>query len=783
MKSNNDYIEERALKVISYFLIIILLIGASASFNILPAKGEGNIYIRADGSIDPPTAPIQRDGDLYTLTGNVTSNANGIVIERDNIILDGADFTLYGPEGTGYIGETNGTYLIGRTNVTINGLRIRNFGKGLMLVGSSNCTLVGNAFTVNGHGIVLANSPNNSIVRNGFDANHCSAVECYPGYSGDIHFIENNITNHVHGIWTSSPDNHIINNTIVNCHYGVALIYSGENHISGNDFSNACLQVHSSYGNLVENNTVNEKPLVYLEKASDSTVNYAGQVILVNCTNIRVENLSPSNTSYPVQLWGTNNSRIANNNVAAYSPGNGIQLYYSSNNTLEGNTVADKHYHGIHFYCSPHNTLRGNNLTSDHYFNFFVDGTDLSHFTQDIDTSNTVNGKPTYYWINRIDTAVPTDAGYVALVNCTRMTIQNLTLVKNAQAVVLAFTTNSTVTQNNFTGNEYDVYLYSSHDNNITGNDMIDDWYGVYLCNSSNNAILENEIIRMNYYGVTAFYSSQNRVVGNVIWAWYGTFLVSSSNNFVYHNSFIGPTTHQFFVQDSVNVWDDGYPSGGNYWSDYNGTDFFKGPFQDEPGSDGIGDTPHIIDANNTDNYPFIEPWHKPDIEMANVTTSKTGCVPFPTVCQNCSLSVDLRVENQGSYSETFNVTVYANDTGIKVFENATLFLRSSMILSFVWDTTGFERGNFTISVAIDPVSGESDTADNEFRDCWVLITSPGDINADQVVDIFDCASVALAFGSRPGDPNWSPNADINNDGIVDIFDIVVVALHFGESG
>jgi hypothetical protein len=46
-----------------------------------------------------------------------------------------------------------------------------------------------------------------------------------------------------------------------------------------------------------------------------------------------------------------------------------------------------------------------------------------------------------------------------------------------------------------------------------------------------------------------------------------------------------------------VNVWDDGYPSGGNYWSDYAGTD---------ANHDGIGDTPYIVDANNTDHYPLI---------------------------------------------------------------------------------------------------------------------------------------------------------------------------------
>jgi hypothetical protein len=51
------------------------------------------------------------------------------------------------------------------------------------------------------------------------------------------------------------------------------------------------------------------------------------------------------------------------------------------------------------------------------------------------------------------------------------------------------------------------------------------------------------------------------------------------------------------------------------------------------------------------------------------------------------------------------------------------------------------------------------------------------------IVDIFNIATLALAFSSKLGDPNWNSNADINNDGIVDIFDIAVVALHFGEIG
>jgi len=63
------------------------------------------------------------------------------------------------------------------------------------------------------------------------------------------------------------------------------------------------------------------------------------------------------------------------------------------------------------------------------------------------------------------------------------------------------------------------------------------------------------------------------------------------------------------FSYASTNIWDDGYPSGGNYWSDYNGTDLFSGPYQNITGSDGIGDTPYVIDENNRDRYPLMKPW------------------------------------------------------------------------------------------------------------------------------------------------------------------------------
>ena len=61
-----------------------------------------------------------------------------------------------------------------------------------------------------------------------------------------------------------------------------------------------------------------------------------------------------------------------------------------------------------------------------------------------------------------------------------------------------------------------------------------------------------------------------------------------------------------YLNQSNTNTWDNGYPSGGNYWSDYTDVDQYSGPSQNITGSDGIWDHPYVIDENNKDNYPIV---------------------------------------------------------------------------------------------------------------------------------------------------------------------------------
>jgi len=88
---------EKTILAIMLTLLLTSVLTLAFNIQLLKAEWSGTVYIRADGSIDPPGAPvITYDNVTYTLTGNVTSNTDGIVVQRNNIIVDGAGYTLQG---------------------------------------------------------------------------------------------------------------------------------------------------------------------------------------------------------------------------------------------------------------------------------------------------------------------------------------------------------------------------------------------------------------------------------------------------------------------------------------------------------------------------------------------------------------------------------------------------------------------------------------------------------------------------------------------------------------
>jgi parallel beta-helix repeat protein len=152
------------------------------------------------------------------------------------------------------------------------------------------------------------------------------------------------------------------------------------------------------------------------------------------------------------------------------------------------------------------------------------------------------------------------------------------------------------------------IELWESSYNNIAQNNVSQNGlHGMWIYDNSNhNDIIENSVIENDNDGISFVSSSNyNTVRNNTIEKNHdrGIAAISSNDNSVYYNDFLN-NTHQAYTINSVNAWDNGYPSGGNYWSDYNGTDSYSGTYQNVSGSDRIGDTPYTINANNLDRFP-----------------------------------------------------------------------------------------------------------------------------------------------------------------------------------
>ncbi len=196
------------------------------------------------------------------------------------------------------------------------------------------------------------------------------------------------------------------------------------------------------------------------------------------------------------------------------------------------------------------------------------------------------------------------------------------------------------VTNNNILDCDWGIQFFASSEGIISSNDAFNSEYGgISMYFSSNISVKDNNAFnnRMGIVLMSSWYNiiTENNVNFN---GGYGFEVINSTNNRIYHNNIIDTITLQAYDDsNNGNQWDVGYPLGGNYWSDYSGNDDYKGPNQDIPGSDGLGDTPYKFQIGQ-DNYPLMEPYIGKPIENYTILKNGWNLISIPLIQGNQNL-------------------------------------------------------------------------------------------------------------------------------------------------
>lgn len=290
--------------------------------NVFPDPGPDlpRIYIRNDGSVEPPTAPIERTGNLYKLTDNIVLYT--IEIQRDNIVLDGAGHTIQGNASRikGYDDGNNGVIVTGRNNVTITRLNLEQGDTGVRISNSSHVTVVDNSF-FNGtkRGVVVQDSTLVLIEANNF----ADIWGDYPSISckGSTNIVRNNI-------------------------------------ITG---SARGIKIEGS-SNIISDNKIESLLPIILDKADSNTIARNNITGPASSTHLPDQNYKGSEG---IALFVCSNNLILGNNITGFV-GQAIRTVFTcSNNTFYGNYMANNEFAIALQDGAVNNTFYGNTFTAD----------------------------------------------------------------------------------------------------------------------------------------------------------------------------------------------------------------------------------------------------------------------------------------------------------------------------------------------------------------------------------------------------------------------------------
>ena len=234
------------LSLMLIFLLSLSLVCTLGSFS-AATPSKGIIKITPSGAVTG-TDKIRQNGNVYTLTedisGDVAMGSVFINIECDGIVFDGAGKTIRGTNSGIAIG------IYGKSDVTIKNTQIVNFGTGVEIYDD---------FMTDSDNVVV--SSRNTVIDNYFETRYWSIA-----LRGVKNFVSGNTFNagNGNGVEFRTDETTFIDNKFIDC----SLIYW-----EFKDFSN-----------VISGNTINGKPLVFLEGQSNQVIDNAGQVTLVNCT-------------------------------------------------------------------------------------------------------------------------------------------------------------------------------------------------------------------------------------------------------------------------------------------------------------------------------------------------------------------------------------------------------------------------------------------------------------------------------------------------------------------
>ena len=459
-------------------------------------------------------------------------------------------------------------YAINSSNITVTGVNISNEYYGIYLYQTENSTIENTTISDCRGGIFLSNSGNNTLIDNNASDNYYGI---YLKFSSNYNTLTgNNAGDNYYGIYLydSTSYNTLTNNIVSDNYYGIHLQnINNYNTLTDNTANNNTRGIYLRNADdiILTNNTITYSYYTGIHSYSssdcilaDNNVSYNG--INTYCTGIYLDDpynfTITNNTCYyngysGICLDGSGNNIVANN-TAMYNDEGGIDLYYSDNNDLANNTFNNNGYgvylwysdandlihnnasnsdYGIYVEFSAGNTLTGNIMLLNDY-NFQLWGSSLETYCNDVDTSNLVDSKPIYYWLNCSDQSVPDDAGTVYAINCTNVTVEDIDFANNGCGVLFAYTNNSTIKDITVSECYYGYFLYYSDNNTMRDNDISECDYGIELDYSDNNILTGNTANNNDHSGLYLCYSENNTLTDSTLSRndQYGVYLYKSDN-------------------------------------------------------------------------------------------------------------------------------------------------------------------------------------------------------------------------------------------------------------